>query len=213
MVQRDGFSLLEMLLALSFLSLISAGAMRFLVEGQRRYVAELAGNEALQNARVALELLTTAIRQAGNDPRKRSDDPCQPDHHPCIPDEPVMGSRHEITLRADLTGSLGERGDPDCGLGQRFENITFRFDPAARVLRMRSGAGRFEPVAQDLADVQFDYYMYTADGRVVAAPRPCATRVVRITVVPTTPGADPVLGRPSPLRYAVTLDVPIRSRN
>ncbi len=209
---RAGFSLLELLLALGLFSVLSGAAIGFLIESQRNYAAELAANEALQNARHALEVLAAGIRQAGNDPRKRSDDSCDPAHHPCIADEPVVGSDREITLRTDLTGSLGDLGDPDCRIGQRFEDITFRFDPATRTLKMRSGRGRFEPIAQDLAEVRFEYYSLSADGRFVVAPRPCAIQIVRVVVVPSTPAADPARGRPTPLRYPMTLDVRIRSR-
>ncbi|MBI1748673.1 MAG: prepilin-type N-terminal cleavage/methylation domain-containing protein [Acidobacteria bacterium] len=212
MTQRNGFSLIEMLLSLGLLAILMASAIAFLMDGQKKYVAAVAADEALQNARNALESLTSAIRQAGNDPRKTSDDPCHPEHNPCLEGEPILGSEREITLRADLTGSLGDRGDPDCTTQQRFEDLTFRFAPATRELKMRSGRGRFEPIVQDLADVRFEYYQAQADGRLIPAPSPCSIDVVRVTVVPVTPAGDAARLTSQPLRFAMTVDVHVRSR-
>ncbi len=66
--QADGFSLLEVLVSVSIITVLMAAVFQFLRFNQQRYRGDQLLAERNQGARSALELMTQELQQAGNNP-------------------------------------------------------------------------------------------------------------------------------------------------
>jgi prepilin-type N-terminal cleavage/methylation domain-containing protein len=64
-----GFSLLEMLVAVTILILLMAAVFPFLIQAQKRFQGNVVVSEANQSARAGLEVMTQEVGQAGYNPQ------------------------------------------------------------------------------------------------------------------------------------------------
>jgi prepilin-type N-terminal cleavage/methylation domain-containing protein len=209
-----GFSLIEMMVSIALVGVLLGAIFTMLIQSQQQYPSEQSLSEATQNARLAMELMSTVIRQAGNDLQRRSNDPCNPNNHPCIAGEPISGTATTLNILADITGSVGTNtGDPDCDTNDSFEDVGFQYDSASQQINMRLGAGGpLDPIAKNIAGLTFEYYTYDGTGALIATAVPCQIRVVRITIVASSPRPDAeTLGHVTS-QYSFTTDVQLRNR-
>ncbi len=132
-----GMTLVEMLITSAVLTLIAGGIFTLLNQSQRSFHSQQNLTEVVQQARIAMDQITTSIQQAGNDPEDAlgSTSPIE-----------ILGTGH-IRINSDLTGSITSgapidgRGDPNGNLVQRYERVVIRYDSGANNLYMDIGDG------------------------------------------------------------------------
>ena len=110
---QKGFTLAELMVSVTLMLIVLMGAYQFMVASARIYRSE---DELLaldQQARVAMDVLVRALRQAGSDPLQTAFDPGTTDSYP-IP----MATRYAVRILADLPqdtmndiGTAGADGD------------------------------------------------------------------------------------------------------
>ncbi len=141
--QRDrrGFTLLEAMIALAVFSLVAAGALSVLFQGQNTFQSQRDMNRASEQARIAMDQIVRYLRYAGNDPlgyMKVND----------VPAVEILGPGH-IRINSDFTGSIpsvtanpmDSTGDPDGTLTSAHERVEFRYDPTGERLFINVGYG------------------------------------------------------------------------
>lgn len=67
--QKEGFSLLELVLVLLILAVIMASVFSTFATGQKTFDAELANSQAQENARYAIDRISEIVQTAGNNPQ------------------------------------------------------------------------------------------------------------------------------------------------
>jgi prepilin-type N-terminal cleavage/methylation domain-containing protein len=209
-----GFSLIEMLVSIALIGILLGAIFTMLIQNQQKVPSEQDLSEATQNARLAMEIMSRVIRQAGNDLQRRSNDPCHPNNHPCISGEPISGTVTTLHIRSDITGSArANTGDPDCATTGPFEDVSFQYNASTKSIDMRLGAGGpYDPIAKNIAGLTFEYYTYDNTGTRIATTTPCQIRVVRITMVASASRPDAgSLGHVTS-QYAFSTDVQLRNR-
>lgn len=110
---QKGFTLAELMVSVTLMLIVLIGAYQFMVASARIYRSE---DELLaldQQARVAMDVLVRALRQAGSDPMQTAFDPGTTDSYP-IP----MAKQYAVRILADLpqdtmndAGVAGADGD------------------------------------------------------------------------------------------------------
>lgn len=231
-----GFSLPELMMAALLLLILVGAIFQSFLQGQKTYPSEQDITEATQNARYALDFMSTIIKQAGNDPRRTSTDSCaanaadgsNPNHPsikscsggvvsgPCI--QPVQPTNNnQLRVLTDITGSGGnsDKGDPNGDTCGSYEDVTFQYSAVAREIQMILGNGSPIPIAKDINNLTFSYFRYdpiTQALVAVDAAQPCQIQVVRIRIEAGATNPDPQsLGVTTPA-YVLHSDVQIRSR-
>lgn len=145
-----GFSLLELMISLTLLTVVSGSVLLLVRENQQLYRAEQDYTAAVQNARGTLDLIARYIRQAGNNPMAATF-------------SPLSYSNNALTIRSDLTGSaaaqnpLESSGDPDKQLTAAFEQITVRYDSGTKQILLDVGYGE-DTLAENINQLQFSFY-------------------------------------------------------
>jgi hypothetical protein len=155
----SGFTVTEFLISALLLLLVSAPIFDMLVEIQRAASYQTEVHAVLNNSRIAMQTLERHIRQAGNDP------------FGCGLTGIEAVSPTEVRIQCDLTGSAGpgspDKGDPDGDVDDSGENITIRFNRAARTLEVVPAGGSAQIVASYVSSLSMQYY--GADGDPVMA--------------------------------------------
>jgi len=145
-----GFSLVEMLIATLIMGIMTASLFPLLNDFQRETSYRSEMQAVLDNIRIAIETLEKYIRQAGNDP-----------HGAGFQGITIINDQ-EVTIRADLKGSLGsDKGDPNGDVIGPDENVTLRFNSANQSLEVVSG-GTAQIICNRIGNLKFRYY--DADG-------------------------------------------------
>ena len=148
-----GVTLAELLTSITVLSVLMAGMLGILEQGQRAYAMGAARVEAQQNARVALTRLMADIRAAG-------------DGGPGF-DAVAIAEPQRLMLHQDTDG--------DGVLTGSGETVVWRLSGAT--LR-RSAGGGAQPVLDRVEHFALTYF----DASDVATPSPAAVRSVGITL-------------------------------
>jgi Tfp pilus assembly protein PilW len=145
-----GFVLVEFLVAAALTLIISTGIYSVLAEIQRWTSYQREVQDVSFNARSALETVERILRQAGNNP-----------HNISMTGISIGDSTH-VHIQSDLTGSLGpgqpDKGDPDGDVDDSGEDVSLRYNAAARTLELVSGAGSAQPFANYISGLSFQYY-------------------------------------------------------
>lgn len=182
-MRTGGFTLVELLVALAVVGLVLAATVGLLQQGQQGYLLGVAGLEAQQSARVALQRMAREIRNAGFDPVGAGFPPIV---------NPTVTS---VTLQNDLNGNgmIDARG----------ETVTYLL--RGTTLRRNAGGGA-QPIIEGAQALTFTYL--DADGVPTAVPERIRTVTIALTVRP-----DPALVALPASTLAVALRTQVRVRN
>jgi Tfp pilus assembly protein PilW len=157
-LDQSGFCLAEFLIASFVLLLLSAAVFSLLAESQRAASYQTEVQAVLDNTRMAMETVERYIRQAGNDPHNVG----------------VVGititSAAEVRIMSDLTGSAGpsnpDKGDPDGDTLDAGEDVTIRYNAAARSIEVVPNGGSAQAIANNIS--AFTMECYDANGAITA---------------------------------------------
>lgn len=147
---RSGFTFLEMLISISILAVISTAVLTLFREHQQRYDAETDYAATVQNARVALDIISRCLRQTGNNPTASTL-------------TPLAYSAGTLTISSDITGSapaansLDSTGDPDSQLTAAYEQVTIRYDSNSKEILLNTGHGE-DTLAESINKLEFKFY-------------------------------------------------------
>jgi type II secretory pathway component PulJ len=154
--KESGFTMTEFLTAALILMVISASIFRSLSDTQSSAAYQSEVHSVLDNTRLAMQLVERQIRQAGNDP-----------FHTGVSGITII-SGSQLRIRSDLTGSSGagnpDKGDPDGDISDSNEDVTIRYNEAARTLELVPAGGPAQAVAGCISALTFQYF--DANGNV-----------------------------------------------
>jgi type II secretory pathway component PulJ len=135
--RTDGTTLAELLVSLAMLAVVLAGVVSVLHSALKTYGWGSGRVESQQSARLALERMTTEIREAGYDPRGAG-------IQPIIAAQPTL-----VTFQRDLNGN----GIVDATR----ERVTFVLRPRESVLRRDAGGGA-QPIINGVRRLELSYF-------------------------------------------------------
>jgi type IV pilus assembly protein PilW len=115
MKNQNGFTLIEILIALAITGVVMAGIYSTYASQQKAYIAQEQVAAMQQNLRAAMYYMVREIRMAGCDPTE-SGNP-----------EIVVADKNSIQFTMDITDDPGT-GDPDGDTGDANEDITYSLD-------------------------------------------------------------------------------------
>lgn len=167
-ISASGFTLIELMIALAIGTFVMAGVMTSFLSQHDAYRVQDNVVEMQQNARVAMDLLSSEIRMAGYNPTHTSGIGI------------VAATANQLSFTQDLNGD-GDTADGN-------ENITYGFsnanDPDADGIADagiaplgRDTGGGFQPVADNIQAIEFRYLM--EDGTFTLAPLASALNDIR----------------------------------
>ena len=190
-----GFTFLEMLISISILAVISTAAIALFRENQQRYDAEVDNAAAVQNARVALDIISRSLRQAGNNPTSSIM-------------TPLAYSANTLTISSDITGSvhaansLDSTGDPDSQLTAAYELVTIQYDSSEKKILINSGHGE-DTLAENINKLEFKFYDDT--GAVTVDPTQASS--VNVVMEALSALKDPQTAKMNSITLATTVFV------
>jgi hypothetical protein len=177
--EDEAFCLAEFLISALVLLLISAVVFSILTETQKAAGYQTEVQAVLDNTRLALISLERHIRQAGNDP------------HGAGFEGIAITNATEVRLRSDLTGSGGpgnpDKGDPDGDTDDAGEDVTIRYNAAARSIELVPAGGSAQTVAESISAFSLQYY----DGTGATTNLGAAVRKVNLSVTGSTKVPNP----------------------
>ncbi|HEY2931151.1 MAG TPA: prepilin-type N-terminal cleavage/methylation domain-containing protein [Acidobacteriota bacterium] len=200
-IRQRGFTFLELMVSITILAILSGGVFTLFNATQKRYQAEKEYAETVQNARVALDLLSRCIRQAGN-----NEDPA------AFAFEPLSYAGSTLTIRSDLTGSIAggsvqqATGDPDGKLTAAYETITINFNSSSKQIVLNAGYGE-EILAENINKLEFKFY----DSAGVETATMNDVSKVSITLEALSNGSDPQSGKRNSIK--LSSNVYLRSKS
>ena len=182
-MRAEGFTLVELLVSLAVIGLVLAATFSVLYQSQQAYLLGVAGLEAQQSARVALERMAREIQAAGFDPTGA--------RFPAI----VNPTPTSLTIQRDLNrnGVIDASG----------ETVTYLLRDTT--LRRNAGGGA-QPVIEGVRELAFAYL--DADGVPTTVPDRIRSVEIRLVVGPTALWRVPVSRA-----LAVTMHTQVRLRN
>ncbi len=160
--KTDGFSIVEMLMAVAIGLIVLAGLVVTFVSQKKAYDVQAQVAEMHQGARAALDMISRDVAGAGYDPTNYGLE--------AVP----VAQAHKVQLRADLNGD----GDTD----DDFEDVTYEL--AGTVINRTSG-GSTVAFAENVAALNFLYY--DADGNTTTDP----DEILKIVITLTTRTSRP----------------------
>jgi len=160
--KTDGFSIVEMLMAVAIGLIVLAGLVVTFVSQKKAYDVQAQVAEMHQSARAALDMISRDVAGAGYDPTNYGLE--------AVP----VAQAHKVQLRADLNGD----GDTD----DDFEDVTYEL--AGTVINRTSG-GSTVAFAENVAALNFLYY--DADGNTTTDP----DEILKIVITLTTRTSRP----------------------
>lgn len=185
-VRGPSFIVVSMLMALAIGGLFIGSLIYFFVTQPRFSDAEDSRRDMVQNARIALEVMSRELRMAGYNPTGASFDG-------------LAYAPTHLHIRADLNGD-GETNGPD-------EDIRYTYEAATQQIVRRDRAGQ-EPLAENIQAFTFAYLDQDGQPTTVSAH----IRQIRLTVTARAAGAEAsYAAQPGPRTY--TLSTLINLRN
>jgi Tfp pilus assembly protein PilW len=190
---ETGFSLAEFLISALILLVISGSIFMMLAQTQRAASYQTEIQAVLENMRIALNTLERVFRQAGSNPTSAA-----------FAGVNSMTSQG-VRILADLTGA-GGTGDPDGATTGPDEDITVSYDSTSRSIRLASGNGTPQPIANYISNFQLQYF----DDTGAATTLNTAVRKIRVTVTGASALADPQTNQRYSLQIASDVELPNR---
>ncbi len=147
---RAGFSLIEFMMASLIMLVITGAVFELLARAQRSANSQADMQEAMDNARIAMDIVARHVRNAANDP-----------FHAGFEGITIV-SNTEVRLRSDLTGSAGtgnpDMGDADGDTDDANEIVTIRHDAAERSIEVIHEGGSAQAIAGNIAAFDMRYF-------------------------------------------------------
>lgn len=158
---RAGFSLVEMLVALTIFSIVMGSLMSVVLVIQRRYVDQRERVRAQESLRVAQMTLAPLLRSAGADPKdsKLTFVNVDPDNN---------GIFDDLRVVSDFNPINGVVSDP-------LEDVQVWVATDTLWIRWQAGAQK-QPLAWPIKSLRFEYYANNGTKYTVAAQTVGATR-------------------------------------
>ncbi len=212
-----GFTLVEMLMTSAVLVLIGVAIFTLLNQSQRSFRSLGDMTEVVQQARLAMDQITTFLRRAGNDPQKifaGEGPPLGHGHTGIFPIE-VNNAQH-IQMNSDITGSVVQgttpTGDPDGALGDLYEVVVVRYDSVTRKLYIDIADGSGEVLYADNLS-SFAFTFYDLAGTLITDPANNEDEITRVHVQLTAEAKDPDPQSGKVQTLTLESDVMLRSKS
>lgn len=151
--QREGFSLVELMIVMSMLSVVLGLVGFAMISVQGRYLSQQSLIDAQNNAKAALGMLLRLVRVAGNNPQFITFEPIDPD-----PDGDTQ--MNTIRLRADWNPGDGILDDP-------YEDMIFSTSSGVLYVKQPSDTNPVEFV-DSIESLAFTYL--DSDGATISDP-------------------------------------------
>jgi type IV pilus assembly protein PilW len=161
---RDGFTLVEVLVALALTGIVMAGIYSAYYSQQKSYVVQESTAVLQQNLRAAMYLMEREIRMAGCDPQGSAGAGI------------INAGANTLNFSEDIGDGAG--GNPNGVATDTGENITYAL--SGTNLTRTAGGGGAQTVAENIQSVNFVYL--NASGTPIAQPI-AATDLVNIRSV------------------------------
>ncbi len=210
-----GMTLVEMLIASVILALLGGAIFAIFDRSQHSFhtEGELAG--AVQQGRVAMDVLQSTIRQAGNDPQGVFAGETPPFSHSHSGVSPIEYSGPGyIQIYTDRTGSVGSgldaTGDPDGFFTARGEKVIVRFDSAQDELNIDIGDGE-QVLAENIST--FSLTFYDLAGNQITSPASNESDIVRVKIHLEAETENPDLETGKIQSITLDSDVMLRSQS
>lgn len=165
---QRGFTLVELMITLVVTSIIIAAVYSAYKVQQRQYTNQTQVVEMQQNIRAAISFMTEQIRMAGYNPTGNPNAGFS------------VAKIGRMRFKKDTTNTAGTDPDGDGAFDGPLEDIIFGFasaddatldgkaDSGAASLQMsRDGGANFEPIADNIAAIEFSYIL--DDGSIVTS--------------------------------------------
>lgn len=166
-----GFTLIEVLIALTLSVLVFAAMVSFFIDQQKYYNVRAQVAAMQENTRTGLDFMVRELSMAGYDPTGTAGSGI------------VMANAHTLQVTMDLNGN-GTTADAD-------EDVTYvLFGNGGSQSLGRTVAGTTELVAENISALRFNYTL--ADGTVTATPAdPSQIRAIDVALTGRTARPDP----------------------
>ena len=209
---RDqGFSLVELLVAMTVSILVVGGAALLGGQVQASYRSQMEGATAQQEGRYAIQLIERYLRAAGNNPYRVTTTPCPAAGTPFQAvrfDPNGNGQNDDIRVQMDANPTNGLVGGAVGACNETNEDVTIAYNPANFSITVRDNISGVTETRTDraIAGLQF---VYRNPQRVITTnPANVAFVETRVTVRSKIDDAN--MG--APVTYVVSSEVRVRSR-
>jgi type IV pilus assembly protein PilW len=175
---QHGFTLIELVIALTVGSLLMGGVYGVLVQQRNVYAMHRQMLEMRQNVRMGLDVMTNDIRMAGFDPTGNAG-------AGVVTAEPDL---MRFTVDRDGSGTIGDAP---------FEDIAYRARAGSlRIQSVREKASGFQAVVDTIQRLRFCYVLPSNDPQAPCVPKVMAgqlqdIRAVRLTLIAKASRRDP----------------------
>jgi type IV pilus assembly protein PilW len=174
--REHGFTLVDILVGLAMASIVMAAIISLFTSVGRSYTIQNVAADVQQVTRAGVEHMTQNIRMAGLDPLGTAGAEIKE----------FTADKIRFTLdRCDVPvgGPVG-CGSPDGDVDDKFENVTYRWDPGERKLKQTlyegTGSVYTETLVENVSNVTFTYF--DEDDGVPSDAADIRTVVIAMTV-------------------------------
>ena len=213
MVTRNesGFSLVELLVAMTISILVVGGAAALGTQVQGSYRSQMEAATAQQEGRYAIDFIEKYLRAAGNNPYRVTTTPCPAAGTPfqAIRFDPnVNGQNDDVRLQMDANPTNGLIGGAAGACNETNEDVTIAYNPANFSITVRDNISGVTETRTDraIAGLQF---VYRNPSRVVTAT---AAQVAFVETRVTVRTKIDDRNLQAPVTYVVSSEVRVRSR-
>jgi len=180
--REQGFTLVELLVAMAIALVVIGSISSAFVSQRKTFAAQEQVNEMIQSARAAMDIISRELKMAGYNPTGAV----------------IVGvpySSTQLQILADIDDDAGT-GVGDGDTGDSNENIVYKFydsaDPSYPYqIKRKTGAGTFQPLAENIQSFTFTYWKGDGVTEVTAAADEDDIRQIKITVTARTAQPDP----------------------
>lgn len=207
------------------LTLIAGAIFTLLHQSQRSYQSQQDLSEVVQQARNAMDQITTSLRQAGNDSEEIFGSETPPPGHThsgIYPIEilvPEPSPHSHIRINSDITGSVPDAGaptdplkatgDPDGNLNNLYEQVEVRYNFGQKKLYIDIGSGE-QVLAENI--VTFELTFYDIAGTQLTDPADNEKAIARVHVQLVAETENPDLETDKIQSITLQSDVMLRSK-
>ena len=211
-----GFSLLELLLAMTIMMIMMGIASTLLYRGIGVRSRESRRTDALTSTQAALNLLSREIANSGfgiYDASSTNIAAAKPNNGIVLADSDAT----RIHFRANLNNVGPGPYNPTCTAvctSDAGEDVTFFFDSTTNsIVRYdKYGDPHTSVVVNRISSVTFSYYDYAANGTVTGPNTTPTANTGRVSIA-VNATLDPVSGQPNPTSVSFTSEVNLRNSN